>query len=287
MEHMQIQLRHDTASAWEEVNPVLARGELGVEADTFRAKFGDGERAWRELPYLRGTGTEEAWVDWGNIIGSIEANAVLSKTLEGLEEAIQAKASRLGVEAAFEETAKWVVPRGAIIMWAGAISTIPTGWALCDGTNGTPNLIDRFISGIASADTDPGEVGGSHVFSLDIENLPKHSHTAAQAAHTHMISCEVESAGAHSHYSASGPNYKFPTSIDGSTKGVGSDPRWGHVACGTFVYSNTTGSSGAHEHTLSVSADDATPTITVSNTGSGSPIDNRPAFFSLAFIMKL
>ncbi|RWZ87322.1 MAG: tail fiber protein [Hydrotalea sp. AMD] len=38
-----------------------------------------------------------------------------------------------------------VVPIGGIIMWSG--STVPTGWHICDGTNGTPNLIDRFIVG--------------------------------------------------------------------------------------------------------------------------------------------
>jgi hypothetical protein len=38
-----------------------------------------------------------------------------------------------------------VVPKGGIIMWSGTIATIPFGWALCDGTNGTPNLVDKFV----------------------------------------------------------------------------------------------------------------------------------------------
>ncbi|ETS30589.1 hypothetical protein BB987_01955 [Photorhabdus temperata] len=38
-----------------------------------------------------------------------------------------------------------VLPRGMIVMFSG--SSVPTGWALCDGENGTPNLIDRFILG--------------------------------------------------------------------------------------------------------------------------------------------
>ena len=40
-----------------------------------------------------------------------------------------------------------VIPTGGIIMWSGTIANIPTGWALCNGTNGTPNLQDRFIVG--------------------------------------------------------------------------------------------------------------------------------------------
>ncbi|SFU61259.1 tail fiber protein [Xenorhabdus koppenhoeferi] len=38
-----------------------------------------------------------------------------------------------------------VLPTGIIVMFSG--SNIPTGWALCDGKNGTPDLIDRFIMG--------------------------------------------------------------------------------------------------------------------------------------------
>ncbi len=39
------------------------------------------------------------------------------------------------------------VPAGVIWLWAGAIVNIPPGWQLCDGTNGTPNLRDRFVVG--------------------------------------------------------------------------------------------------------------------------------------------
>ena len=40
--------------------------------------------------------------------------------------------------------------RGLIVMWSGAIAEIPPGWALCDGTQGTPDLRDRFIVGARS-----------------------------------------------------------------------------------------------------------------------------------------
>ena len=42
------------------------------------------------------------------------------------------------------------VPVGGIIMWSGATNNIPSGWALCDGNNGTPNLQDKFIVGAGS-----------------------------------------------------------------------------------------------------------------------------------------
>jgi len=38
-----------------------------------------------------------------------------------------------------------MVPIGSIILWSGSIETIPAGFQLCDGTNGTVNLRDRFV----------------------------------------------------------------------------------------------------------------------------------------------
>lgn len=40
-----------------------------------------------------------------------------------------------------------LVPKGIIVMWSGEPSAIPAGWALCDGTNGTPDLRGRFVVG--------------------------------------------------------------------------------------------------------------------------------------------
>lgn len=52
------------------------------------------------------------------------------------------------------------VPTGAIMMWSGASSAIPTGWVLCDGTNSTPDLRNRFV--IGAGDTYAvGATGGS------------------------------------------------------------------------------------------------------------------------------
>ena len=39
------------------------------------------------------------------------------------------------------------IPIGGIIMWSGSIANIPTGWALCNGSNGTPNLTNKFVYG--------------------------------------------------------------------------------------------------------------------------------------------
>lgn len=43
------------------------------------------------------------------------------------------------------------VPTGAILLWSGSTGSVPSGWLLCDGTNGTPDLRDRFIIGAGSS----------------------------------------------------------------------------------------------------------------------------------------
>ncbi|MEN6082877.1 hypothetical protein [Chromobacterium piscinae] len=51
------------------------------------------------------------------------------------------------------------LPRGAIIDFYGKMSDIPAGWFLCDGKNGTPNLINKFARG-CSSDSDVGKESG-------------------------------------------------------------------------------------------------------------------------------
>lgn len=51
-------------------------------------------------------------------------------------------------------------PIGAIALWSGTLSSIPQGWVLCDGNNGTPDLRDKFIKSVASAEN-PGATGGA------------------------------------------------------------------------------------------------------------------------------
>jgi len=50
---------------------------------------------------------------------------------------------------------------GCIVIWAGTIANIPAGYVICDGNNSTPNLLARFIEGVATAVTDPGVTGGA------------------------------------------------------------------------------------------------------------------------------
>lgn len=69
-----------------------------------------------------------------------------------------------------------LMPVGSVIMFNGA-SAVPPNWAICDGTNGTPNLKNRFIRGVTDK-ADVGKTGGAAT--VDMGNvLPKHTHTFA------------------------------------------------------------------------------------------------------------
>ena len=79
------------------------------------------------------------------------------------------------------EPAGSIVPKGGIIMFSG--EKPPAGWALCDGTNGTPDLKNKFILG--SGKESPGAMGGSP--KITIANLPKHSHGTIGGWGTHLV----------------------------------------------------------------------------------------------------
>jgi len=71
------------------------------------------------------------------------------------------------------------IPSGGIIMWSGSIASIPSGWYLCDGNNGTPNLKDKFIVG-AGGSYAVGATGGEAHHTLVGAELPAHTHEVPQ-----------------------------------------------------------------------------------------------------------
>lgn len=80
------------------------------------------------------------------------------------------------------------VPIGGIIMWAGSINSIPSGWGLCNGsTYGaivSPDLTSKFVVGAGQSASAPsfvtqygvGDIGGEEFHQLTIEEIPSHSH---------------------------------------------------------------------------------------------------------------
>jgi len=153
-----------------------------------------------------------------------------------------------------------LLPPGVIVIWSGALASIPSGWALCDGGEHegviTPDLRDSFVYG-ASNGEDPGATGGAATHSHTYSDLPEHTHTASSSVageHTHEyevpdVSRQVES----------GLNYSAMLESTGH-------PR--------------TSSDGAHSHT-----------ITIDSAGQTSPVTDDastlPPYYKVAFIIKL
>jgi hypothetical protein len=74
------------------------------------------------------------------------------------------------------------IPTGFIGLWSGAANAIPSGWLLCNGANGTPNLVDRFVVGAGTSTPAVGATGGSKD-----AIVVSHSHTASDSGHSHGL----------------------------------------------------------------------------------------------------
>lgn len=113
-----------------------------------------------------------------------------------------------------------LVPPGMISLWSGSIATIPSGWNLCDGSNGTPDLTDRFV---IHADAD---AAGTHNVGDTLTG------TGAADGHT-LVEAEIP---AHVHSGAfTGGNL-----VGGGASDPGTTP----------TNTGSTGGDGSHSHVI-------------------------------------
>lgn len=103
--------------------------------------------------------------------------------------------------------AVYSVPSGGIIMWSGSIASIPTGWFLCNGSNSTPDLRNKFIIGAAidNAGVANTTVTGSNTQSGGSKDSVVVSHTHvftgnALAAHSHNFTADQQVVNASGFY---------------------------------------------------------------------------------------
>ena len=66
---------------------------------------------------------------------------------------------------------------GMIMLWSGSEGNIPSGWVLCNGSNSTPDLRDRFVVGAGNS-YGVGSTGGANHITLTVDQMPSHSHSA-------------------------------------------------------------------------------------------------------------
>ncbi len=165
-------------------------------------------------------------------------------------------------------TSAGAVPSGMIMLWYGSVASIPSGWVLCNGSNSTPDLRDRFVVG-AGAGYGVNDTGGAANVTLSVAQMPSHSHSTNSHAHS---------------FSGSGSN----THSHGIPKGSGGSQA---------SIANYVPSPRVENVQSSFASDNATISISISGTtggeapntnpdGGGGSHENRPPYYALCYIMK-
>jgi microcystin-dependent protein len=153
------------------------------------------------------------------------------------------------------------VPYGSIMLWNGSPETVPKGWAICDGQNGTPDLRDRFVigGGGPNYNDNNGVVGGSNTATLTPYNMP---------SHTHNLSISQFSGAA-----TGWPTYRNPPNSGG---------------IGPLMYMPAYGTNAGQDYSLSGWGNQKEDgTYLVSSVGNGEAFSILPPYYVLFYIMKL
>ncbi len=140
---------------------------------------------------------------------------------------------------------------GMILLWSGSIGSIPSGWTLCNGSNGAPDLRNRFVMAAGDAYS-VGQTGGSA--------------DSIVVSHTHTATSVVTDPG-HKHL--------FYGSRYDSTLAGGKNPPGGPNDQNTLNSDTSTSTTG-----ITV----ATTNTTAGTSGTGA---NIPPYYALAYIYKL
>jgi microcystin-dependent protein len=140
-------------------------------------------------------------------------------------------------------------PVGAVQMYYGDPADLPYFWQICDGSNGNPDLRDKFIAGAGGAYS-LAQTGGAKEVTLSKSNLPNYS-----------LSGSTGLAGGHSH------------AYDKSVAGRGYETRSDDNPHGQYTTASTS-YAPSHSHTININSE-----------GGDAPHENRPPFFALHYII--
>jgi hypothetical protein len=151
----------------------------------------------------------------------------------------------VGVQTAVGTT----IPTGVITLWYGSIGSVPTGWYLCDGSNGTPDLRNKFIVGAGSTYSVAATGGSTDAI------VVTHTHTATSTSTVtdpgHFHSGAVYLAASSGQNASGAPNFINSQNTGTSTTGI---------TVATSTTNASTGTSGTNA--------------------------NLPPYYALAYIMK-
>lgn len=205
-----------------------------------------------------GINTQRGSVNGLNIVGNVSSSGYVSiGTIPEEENAGDVTVIGVDTVGKIHKSKAAAVPIGGIIMWSGAINSLPSGFYLCNGENGTPNLVNRFIVGAGDSYAVDG-YGGNNEITLASGQIPEMTTSDPSPSLTGAVTKVSET------FNDSGTVSGIFSKETGFSEG--NTPK--------TVDQSFTGK-------LSI---DATHTHTVGNS-SPSTVDIRPPYYALAFIM--
>lgn len=199
-----------------------------------------------------------------------------------------------------------LVPSGMVMLWPGSVATIPAGWVLCDGTNGTVDMRNAFIVGAGGTYT-PSATGGAASVTATTTTAGAHNHTGADGSagsHNHGgasagYSLQVGDLAAHSHaitvtdpghvHSAAGNFVILGGAANlaaGGSAAILSTPATNSAVTGISVTEGSVGSGTAHSHGIS---SDGAHTHSISTDGNHAhavTVATLPPYLAACWVMK-
>ena len=161
-----------------------------------------------------------------------------------------------------------IIPTGVIVMWSGSIASIPAGWLLCNGSNGTPDLRNKFI--IAANSDDAGvaktTITGSSTQTGGSKDAVTVSHTHTESNPGNFINGSVSA-----DIGGSGGIFVIPSGVFSVSNASG-------------LFATNGGPLGTRYRSFSIAA--GSHTHTIDSTGSSGTNANLIPYYSLAYIMK-
>ena len=173
---------------------------------------------------------------------------------------ISSTSNTLNVAGKLQENGNDLIPSGVIVMWNG--TNAPVGWAVCDGSNGTPDLRGRFVAGRGTQQVyyedegsrvdqnrtsgwALGETGGANRIILSEDQMPTHTHSS-YVTNTYVSYIHKQ----------------------GGFNEVTGSADWDNVdVLDDFSYTR--------------------PSVTIGTAGSGNTVRAYPPYYVLTYIMKL
>jgi len=228
---------------------VYLDGSLGTNGQVLTSVGSTNTPVWSSLGTMSAQNSNAVAITGGAIATTGALNVTGSLTMDGAT----GSSGQVLVSSGSAATPTWgnAFVTGMIMLWSGSTGNVPSGWAICDGGNGTPNLKDRFVVGAGNAYA-VNATGGSST-----ATLPAHTHTGTTnggSSHSHSI-----------------PHYLVQ-----AVAGTGDIDRDNEYQQWKALSGQSTGSIGNHTHSF-----------TTASSGTSATNANLPPYYALAYIMKL